>query len=329
MRGDRAGAGAERQLFVGREGLRRINGTTRFTPQQDPDAFQAEYRRLELTDCSFESLRVTACSGVIAAQPSTQHEQLQLGTVITGHSSWRTGAQPHDQQRGAVHLLRGADAVEFDWPQPVHLLTVRVPAAVVPAHLLADGVLRSGVLTRSPLTNGFSGFLHQLAAGPVVLDAVERGHLDRALRALATAVLAVAAAESQVADDDLRYAIHDYIERHLLEPGLDPTRIASALRVSVRWVHQVFNHDGESVARFIRNRRLDLVAEALHADPRSSGVSGLSRQFGFGGRDQLTRAFRSRYGMTISEYRDRVRDSAPLPDRLPAQVEDAKDRATG
>jgi AraC-like DNA-binding protein len=328
LRGDRFEAGPERLQFVGREGLRRINGTTRFTPQ-DPDAFQAEYRRLELTDCSFESLRVSACSGTTDAQPSTQREQLHLGTLVAGRSAWRTGKQTHDQQRGAVHLLRGTDAVEFDWAQPVHVLTVRIPAAAVPAHLLADGVLRSGVLARTPLTNGFSGFLHQLAAGPVVLDTVERGHLDRALRALASGVLAVAAAESQVADDDLRYAIHDYIERHLLEPGLDPTRIASALGVSVRWVHQVFNHDGESVARYIRHRRLDLVAEALQSDPRSSGVSGLSRQFGFGGRDQLTRAFRSRFGMTVSEYRDRVRDSAPLPDRLPAPDERVQDRAIG
>jgi AraC-like DNA-binding protein len=304
----------ERELFLGLAGLRRMSGRARIEAA-DPDRFHAEYRTLPLTVCHFDSFRVSACSGVIESQQPSESEFLQLGTVVAGRSRWRSGEDSHDQERGVLHLLRGFDRVQFDWPEPAQFLDIRFPASALPPHLLEEGVLRTGVLPQTPLTNGLVGFIRQLAAGPIMLNATERGHLDQALRTLGTAVMATAAADAQAAEDELRYAIHDYIERHLLEQSLDPSRIGAALGVSVRWVHHVFSSGGgESISRYIRHRRLDMVTAAIRAGSATSGVSQLSQQFGFAGRDHLNRAFRGRYGMTVREYQERVRAGLALPD---------------
>jgi AraC-like DNA-binding protein len=308
--GTEAPSGVGRETFVGRDGLQRLQGMSRFRAS-DAAGFRADWRSMRLADGRFESFRVTACSGSFEPQPAGEPEVLQLGTVVMGRSGWTKGDP--DQERGRVHLLRGFDRVQFEWPEPVHFLALKVPAASLPTHLLEEGVLVTGVLPRSPLMNGFSGFLRQLAAGPTTPNAAERTHLDRALLALVASVLATAATDEHAGADELRFAIHDYIERNIADPDLGPRRIAASLDVSLRWVHRVFNVGGQSIARYIRDRRVDMVAEVLRSDPRVARMSRLSEQFGFGGRDQLARAFRARYGTTVREYQECVRTGRPLP----------------
>jgi AraC-like DNA-binding protein len=309
--------GVDHQAFAGREGLRRMQGRTRFRTA-DPDLFRAEWRAMRLGDGRFESFRVTACSGSFEPQPAGEAEFLQLGTVVLGRSGWADG--DGDEERGRVHLLRGFDRMAFEWPEPARFLALRVPASTLPKHLLEEGVLSTGLLPRSALMDGFCGFLRQLSVGPTAPSATERAHLDRAVHALVVSVLSIAATGEHVGADELRFAIHDHIERNIADPDLGPRRIAAALDVSLRWVHRVFNADGQSIAKHIRDRRVDLVAEVLRSDPRLARMSRLSEQFGFGGRDQLARAFRGRYGMTVREYQELVTSGLPLP--MPVAVPD-------
>ena len=303
-----APVGVEREAYAGRAGLQRLQGRLRVRAA-DPDAFRAEYRSMRLADGRFESFRMTACSASFEPLPADEPETLWLGTVVLGRSGWTGDA---DQERGRVHLLRGFDRMPFELPEPSHHLALQIPAAALPRHLAEQGVLRTGLLPRSPLTNGFTGFLRQLAAGPMTPNPTERAHLDRALHALVTSVLAVAAAEGRTGPEELRFAIHDHIERNIADPGLGPRSIAEALDVSLRWVHRVFNVDGQSVAKHIRDRRVDLVAEVLRTEPLVARMSQLSEQFGFGGRDQLARAFRGRYGTTVRNYQERFKAGLPL-----------------
>jgi AraC-like DNA-binding protein len=84
-------------------------------------------------------------------------------------------------------------------------------------------------------------------------------------------------------------------------------------------VHTVFDVDGASVARHIRERRLDLVAAQLQRGRRFPRIGALAEQSGFGARDQLTRAFKARYGMTVADYAQRASRgdaTAPVEDRV-------------
>ncbi len=135
----------------------------------------------------------------------------------------------------------------------------------------------------------------------------------RAVRSLSVAVI-----EDSVGDaepTDLRSQIVEYIDRHITDSELGPPAIADAFGVSVRWVHHVFNAQGDSIARHIRERRLELVAAQLHHDRRFPRIGAIAERTGFTRRDQLTRSFKARYGVTIADYAVLVAEGrAPAPE---------------
>jgi AraC-like DNA-binding protein len=93
-----------------------------------------------------------------------------------------------------------------------------------------------------------------------------------------------------------------------------PRSIAADFGVSLRWVHAVFDVDGASIARHIRQRRLDLVADQLRDRRRLPRIGALAETFGFASRDQLTRSFKARFGVTIADYAALAEEGrAPAP----------------
>jgi AraC-like DNA-binding protein len=177
------------------------------------------------------------------------------------------------------------------------MLRVSVPGAFLPQEVRAATSASIGPVPVTRVTSGLTSLVEQ------VLDPTIGGASSPAARAVRA--LAVAALEDSVpeaAEHDLRSQILEYIERHLSDPDLGPQSIASAFGISLRWVHHVFNVDGASVARHIRERRLDVVAAQLQTDRRFPRIGALAERTGFASRDQLTRAFKARYGVTIAEY---------------------------
>jgi len=104
--------------------------------------------------------------------------------------------------------------------------------------------------------------------------------------------------------EGLRHRMEEIVEARLTDPALTPGTIAAELGISLRYAHQVFNREDQTIARFVRDRRLEAAAASLREAQAGARPSELALRFGFGSRDQLARAFRRRYGMTMREYRD-------------------------
>ncbi|MCZ0982276.1 hypothetical protein O1L60_34535 [Streptomyces diastatochromogenes] len=51
--------------------------------------------------------------------------------------------------------------------------------------------------------------------------------------------------------------VRDHINRNLGDPDLSPERIARAQRISVRYLHRLFEGEGTTVGQLIRQRRLE------------------------------------------------------------------------
>ena len=117
----------------------------------------------------------------------------------------------------------------------------------------------------------------------------------------------LAAAQSQSAAFH-KGQIFGYIEAHLGDGDLSPTRIASALRMTPRNLHYLFASEGETVARYILRRRLEESVRALTCvPPQRRTLTEIALDLGFGSVTHFGRAFRRCYGMTPSEYRCRPR----------------------
>jgi AraC family transcriptional regulator, positive regulator of tynA and feaB len=98
-----------------------------------------------------------------------------------------------------------------------------------------------------------------------------------------------------------------YVEAHLGDPTLDPPQLAVALGISLRRLQQLFQGQGENIADWIWQRRLDVAAARL-SDPANLHVSlgSLAYACGFVSQSHFSRRFRDRYGLSPSEYRARA-----------------------
>jgi AraC-like DNA-binding protein len=101
-----------------------------------------------------------------------------------------------------------------------------------------------------------------------------------------------------------RARILSYIEAHLREADLSPTRIAQACRITPRYLHHLFFAETETVTQFIQRRRLEECARALLATPVNSRlVTEIAFDYGFNSLTHFGGVFRNHYGLTPSEYR--------------------------
>ncbi|MET3923168.1 helix-turn-helix domain-containing protein [Arthrobacter sp. UYEF20] len=117
---------------------------------------------------------------------------------------------------------------------------------------------------------------------------------------LAAAVTAEPAGQKRVRFE----SIAAYIDEHLQDPDLTPSRIAAANFVSVRYLHAIFSETGETVGTWIRTRRLDRCARELR-DPRLANVpvSVLSHRNGFKNQSYFSQLFKEYTGRAPAEYR--------------------------
>lgn len=104
----------------------------------------------------------------------------------------------------------------------------------------------------------------------------------------------------------LLLGVRAWIDANLGEPGLDPDAIARANHVSVRYLHRLFHDKGTSVARWVRERRLDNCRRDLE-DPAQAerGVVAIARRWGFVDPAHFSKIFKASYGEPRGQYRHR------------------------
>jgi len=101
-----------------------------------------------------------------------------------------------------------------------------------------------------------------------------------------------------------RVRVINYIEDNLGDPKLTPTRIASAFRITTRYLHHLFSEEDETVARYILRRRLEECARALTSpSQRRRTITSIAFDHGFSSATHFGRVFRSRYDLTPRDYR--------------------------
>ncbi|NYI04513.1 AraC-like ligand-binding domain-containing protein [Allostreptomyces psammosilenae] len=188
---------------------------------------------------------------------------------------------------------------------------VRFPRALLPLPARSmDRLIAARLSGREGVGALLAGFLRQLTDGAARFRPADGARLAGLTVDLVAAVCAEALddAPGTVAPDSHRRVlltrIHDYIERHLGDPGLGPAGIAAAHQISVRHLHALFHEQGMTVAGRIRQRRLERCHHDL-ADPRllSRPVHAVAARWGFTDAPHFSRVFRAAYGMSPSDHR--------------------------
>lgn len=321
MRADERTPALLQQIWEGPTGLERVRAAVPLTVP-DPGAFRAERRALVVDGVELTEWRLTPIAGAARIFGAAGPDAVKMMAVSSGVFRYWTGGRGYEGRAGSLHLLPAEPDTRISIPEPTRLLRIGLSKEFVPPGTRAGISATGGPIQPTRLTNGFVALVEQV---------MERtgGRVDspaaHAVRSLATAVLGESGPEPE--ETDLRLRILDHIERHLGEQDLGPRSIAEAFDVSLRWVHRVFDVDGASIARHIRERRTDMVAAHLRSDHRWTRISALAARYGFAGRDQLTRAFKARYGMTVAAYADELAEGRSLPGPRPLGATESGDGA--
>ncbi len=101
-----------------------------------------------------------------------------------------------------------------------------------------------------------------------------------------------------------RQRIVDHIETHLSDPALDPDAVARAVGVSRSYLYALFSDGNQTVAGFIRNRRLQVAYELLIGDARGGlAISEVAYRTGFRSVSHFSRSFSRHFHATPRDIR--------------------------
>jgi AraC family transcriptional regulator len=119
-----------------------------------------------------------------------------------------------------------------------------------------------------------------------------------------------ASRRSQAEYEKRMHAVVEHIDRHL-DQKLDLDTLAAIAHFSPFHFHRLFGAlMGEAPGDYLRRRRLEIAAVRLRAQERVP-VLDIALGVGFGSAEAFTRAFRTRFGCSPTQWRKRKPDQVP------------------
>ncbi|MFG3029206.1 AraC family transcriptional regulator [Streptomyces sp. NPDC048253] len=244
-------------------------------------------------------------------------EQYQLTLLLDGELDLDHAGRTETLRPRDLHLvdssrpfdLRSVDDGRF---RVVKGVGVDVPKVLLPfpPHRVRD-VLGQGFSGREGVGALLADFLVGLDRQAETLQPSDAPRLGTVVAGLLSAWLAqVLDAEAALSPESRQRAtmesVKAFILRNLHDPELAPPVIAAAHHISLSYLHRLFQQhfQGETVAALIRRLRVkgagrDLADPSLHGTP----IHTIAVRWGFPRASDFTRAFRSVYGLSPTEFR--------------------------
>jgi AraC-like DNA-binding protein len=239
-----------------------------------------------------------------------QHEpKYFLCLQLDGVSINRQQGRETTLRYGDFTLFDSSRPYEIEFPQQNQSLVLCLPHAELSRRMAnPEAVVCIGMPGNDGLTGLLSSFLrgfwkHCCAEGDQFLSPrFSEAILDLVASAYASVPQTMSRLSSLTAAR--REQIRSFIESSLHDPQLTPGRVAKAMHMSPRYLHHLFEEEGETVSRYILRRRLEECARAISdAAQRGRTVTEIAFQHGFNDASHFGRVFRERYGMSPRDYR--------------------------
>jgi AraC-like DNA-binding protein len=251
---------------------------------------------------------------IAACDPECLHLSVVLRGQINAAQEGRTGVA----RIGDLISYETSHPVVFRADQPYESLVVRVPRSMLGreetqiSKLTAVGIPGGEGLARAAVAFllGLAGGLEDGTITPTdAPDSIEC--VIDLVRALYAGPARAEEATRLRTRAEILLDIQAFIEVHLGDPELDPDQIARASFISTRYLHKLFESEGTSVCRWIRETRLercrrDLLDPALEDDT----ILTIASRWGLPGPQHFSRLFRSAYGCSPSDLRRERRSAA-------------------
>ncbi|MEV7609679.1 helix-turn-helix domain-containing protein [Microbacterium sp. NPDC089320] len=275
-----------------------------------PDHFRGIIRGASVDEVHVNEVRAT--SHIVERTPELiargDRSYFKLSLMLAG-----TGMLIQDDREA---VLQAGDLAVYDTDRPYSLVfddDFRTMVVMFPKHLISLPSDMIGQLTAVRISGqgGLGGmvvpYLTQLAGNLDQLAGTTGARLAHSALDLVTTVFTRELGLDEVSADPHRalvQRIRSYIDRNLASTDLGPATIASAHFISTRHLHGLFQEQGVTVSTWIRTRRLEQCRRDL-LDPMLADrpVAAIAARWGFVDAAHFSRAFKSAFGISPSEYR--------------------------
>ncbi|WP_326600497.1 helix-turn-helix domain-containing protein [Streptomyces sp. NBC_01803] len=300
--------------------VRHLLAPVRVTPRRTQHAFEGSVAAVDLgylrvLSVEADPMRLSRDARLVAAAPENR---LALAVQASGtallHQDGRSAVlRPGElalfhlrrpftleqRQRFSLHLLRLPEQSLGSAAGGVDRITGRAitPAGGVAALLapFVTGLVADAARITAPVGDRLAGNAADLLA-TLVDELAGAGDSDRGN-----------------ARDHLLPLIRRYIDENLRDPELSPERVAGAHRISVRYLHRLFEAEETTVRKLIQRRRVEECAHELVRRGRAAPtISTVARSWGFQNPAHFSRAFKAVYGHSPRHWR---RDAGTTPGR--------------
>lgn len=192
------------------------------------------------------------------------------------------------------------------WQQTSRQVSLLLPRQLLENQLRGSAIRIATRLDRSlPMVQLSQRLLHESMSSPQLSASESEAALD-AMVCLLRPMLHQQ--DAQPSRREKQYQkIMVLIDDAIQEEYLRPEWLASETGMSVRSLYRLFADKGLVVAQYIKNRRLDLCAQALLNARDDEKLAGIGYRWGFSDHSHFSTAFKQRFGMSPGEYRKRGR----------------------
>ncbi len=225
-----------------------------------------------------------------------------LAFQLRGNSLMEQGERQAVLSPGDITFIDASKPCNFTYQQSSRQLSLVLPRNYLeqPLHFAEPPCAQ-----RIGAEHAVAKLSQQLVLGSMQNPQMSMAESEAVLNAVATLLRPAFVGQDEGRDAHERIFIRSLalIDKHIQSEQLRPEWVASEIGVSVRSLYRMFARKGLVVAQYIKNRRLDLCAQALRQAKERQKLSHIGYDWGFADHSHFSTAFKARFGVSPSEYR--------------------------
>jgi AraC-like DNA-binding protein len=228
---------------------------------------------------------------------------------LTGCVAYSQDGRIGIARAGEYVLLSELAFYELSSDRNTRLLLVRIPATELRGRLVSieDHISRR-FEPNQQMTRLLAGMIGNIAE--LFIDAPPPNPQALATEIISFVALTIGSEDRGAATDvrnaryHLRRRIIDFIETHLSDQTLSPTKIAANSRISLSYLYSLFSDNETTVVQFVQVKRLQRAYEILVADPKGHRtVSEVAYEVGFKNVSHFSRSFSRHFKIAPRDIR--------------------------